>query len=112
MQAEDRIRLQHMVDAARMAQRFVAGRTRADLDADEMLSHALARALEVVGGAASRVSPEGRAAVPGVPWSAIVGMRNRIVHAYFDIDLDVIWKTVIDELPALIAPLHAALDAG
>lgn len=101
-----------MVDAARMAQRFIAGRARADLDTDDMLSHALARALEVVGEAASRVSPAGRAAVPGVPWAAIVGMRNRIVHAYFDIDLDVIWKTVTDELPGLIVPVQAALDAG
>lgn len=83
MPPEDRTRLLHMVEAAEAARSFVVGRQRADLDSDRMLLFALVRAIEIVGEAASNVSPATRAAIPGLPRSAIVGMRNRIVHAYF-----------------------------
>lgn len=109
MQADDRIRLRHMVDAARAAQDFVAGRTRAELDTNRMLLFAVVRAIEVIGEAAARMSPEGRAALPDLPWPAIIGMRNRIVHAYFDIDHEVVWQTVVGELPGLVQVLEAAL---
>jgi uncharacterized protein with HEPN domain len=109
MQAEDRIRLQHMVEAAQAAQQFMAGRDRAALDQDQMLLFAVVRALEIVGEAATRVSPETRAAMPDVPWQAIIGMRNRVVHAYFNIDRQVVWKTVSAELPQLLPALQAAL---
>ena len=81
----------HMVDACEAAARFAHGRSRGDLDSDEMLRFALVRAVEIVGEAAGAVSPEGKAALP-VPWRwQIVGMRNRLVHAYFDINLDILW---------------------
>jgi uncharacterized protein with HEPN domain len=110
MEAEDRVRMQHMVEAAQAAQRFVAGRDRAALDDDQMLLFAVVRALEIVGEAATRVSPQSRVATPGVPWPAIIGMRNRVVHAYFSIDREVVWKTVTAELPPLLAALRAALN--
>ncbi len=74
-----------------------------------MLSFALVRAIEVIGEAAGQVSPEARAAYAAVPWVAIVAMRNRLIHAYFDIDLDVVWHTVTHELPDLIAELQTLL---
>lgn len=58
----------------------------------------MVRAIEVIGEAASRVSDETRAANPAIPWSAIVGMRNRLVHGYFDIDTEIVWKTATEEL--------------
>ncbi len=73
-----------MRDAAASALRFIEGRKRADLDCDEMLLFALVRAVEVIGEAATKVSVEGRTGVPDIRWAAIVGMRNRLVHAYFD----------------------------
>lgn len=109
MQAEDRIRLTHMIEAAEAAQRFTAGRQRADLDTDQMLLFAVVRAVEIVGEAAGKVSPEVRAAVPGLPWAAIVGMRNRMAHAYFNIDHDMVWQTVQHELGPLLQLLRAAL---
>jgi uncharacterized protein with HEPN domain len=109
MRREDRVRLEHMCEAARSALRFMAGRTRADLDADLMLLFAVVRALEIVGEAASRVSGEGRTEVAGVPWPAVAGMRNRLMHAYFDIDKEVVWKTVTEELPALLATIERSL---
>ena len=110
MRAEDRIRLLHMLEAAEAAIGFVAGRSREDLDSDRMLMFAVVRAIEVVGEAANHVSDDGRALLPSLPWPAIVGMRHRIVHAYFDIDPDTVWKTVMAELPVLSAALQTALQ--
>lgn len=70
-----------MAEAAETVQRFIAGRQRKDLDS----------------------------AASSVPWSAMVAMRNRLIHAYFDIDRDILWKTVDEEIPALL-PLLRALD--
>lgn len=112
MRPDDRVRLLHMLEAADAAAAFVSGRTRHDLDSDRMLLFAVVRAIEVVGEAANHASDEGRALLPALPWPAIVGMRHRIVHAYFQIDPETVWKTVTDELPALRHAVQAALDAG
>jgi len=109
MQKTDTVRLRHMLDAAREALAFAQGRSRADLDKDRMLVLALVKSIEIVGEAASKVSPETRLAVPGLPWSSIVGMRNRLIHAYFDIDLDRVWDTITDDLPPLITELERSL---
>jgi len=103
MQPEDEVRIRHLVDAVSTAQQFVEGRERADLDADEMLRLALTKLVEIVGEAAKQVTPEGRAELPDVPWSAAARTRDRLVHHYFDIDLDVLWQTVTEDLPALVA---------
>ena len=107
----DTIRLRHMADAARQALDFAAGRSRRDLDSDQMLTFALVRAIEIIGEAASQVTEDGRAAAPEIPWASIAGMRNRIVHAYFDIDLDRVWDTIADDLPPLLAQLGQILTS-
>jgi len=107
MRAEDSVRLRHMIDAAESALRFIQGRNRADLDGDEMLLFALVRAVEIIGEAAGKVSDEGRAKVSQVPWAVVVGMRNRLVHAYFDIDRDILWATVTQALPPLLAQMKS-----
>lgn len=111
MSPDDRWRLIHMAEACEQALAFVAGRDRADLDEDAMLRMALARVIEIVGEAASKVSPPGRAELPEVPWPEIVGMRHRIVHAYFDLNLDVLWNTVSLALPDLLAQLRQRLSS-
>ncbi|EXI79562.1 MAG: hypothetical protein AW10_02295 [Candidatus Accumulibacter appositus] len=111
MSPDDRWRLQHMIEAAESAQNFIAGRQRADLNGDRMLVFAIVRAIEIVGEAASKISEETRSAHGAIPWKAIIGMRNRLVHAYFDIDASVVWATVTEELPALLGQLQA-LVAG
>lgn len=107
----DVIRLRHMMEASQQAMEFVQGRSRTDLDSDQMLTFALVRALEIVGEAASKVSLETRAEYPQLPWPSIIGMRNRIIHAYFDVDLDRVWDTVVDDLPALISELRLIVPA-
>ena len=105
MQPDDLTRVRHMFEAAENAQRFISGKSRADLDTDPMLLFALVRAIEIIGEAASKVTAEQRTASPAVPWSAIVAMRNRLIHAYFDIDRDIVWKTVTEEIPSLRSQL-------
>lgn len=107
MHAEDNVRIQHMIDAAESAMRFTQGRGRADLDTDEMLRFALTHAIEIVGEAASKVSVETRSALPQIPWAAVAGMRNRLAHAYFDVNPDILWRTAQQDIPELLAQLKA-----
>ena len=109
MTPDDRWRVQHMIEAATQALDFVRGHTRSSFEASPMLRFALMRAVEVVGEAASRVSEEGRAECPAIPWAQIVGMRNRLVHAYFEINEDILWDTVQLALPPLLQQLEAAI---
>lgn len=109
-QREDSVRLRHMLDAARKAAEFTRHRTREDLDRDQQLAFSLTHVLEIIGEAAGKVSAESRKAFPKIPWPQVVGMRNRLIHAYFDIDLDEIWRTVQEDLPPLIAELEQAVS--
>ena len=103
------VRLQHMLDAAREALSFAGGKTRGYLDTDRMLVLALTRDLEIIGEAASRVTPEGQESYPDIPWRDVIGMRNWLVHAYFDVDLDILWDTVAEDLPSLVAEIEKAI---
>ncbi len=111
MPPDDDVRNRHLVDAAETALRFVEGRTRSDLEADEMLRLALTKLVEIVGEAAKQVTPATRATLSAVPWTAAARMRDRLVHHYFDVDLDVLWATISDDLPALLAALPRPDDA-
>ena len=90
-----------MRDASAEALSFIKGKTRDGLDSDRQLTLALIKSIEIIGEAATRISDEMKSAESGIPWADIVGMRNRLIHAYFDIDLDILWETVENELPAL-----------
>jgi uncharacterized protein with HEPN domain len=109
MRKDDRVRLQHMLDAANEALTFTQGRIRADLDNDRMLVLSLIRELEIIGEAASKMSAETRSQNTSIPWQDISGMRNRLTHAYFDVDLDTVWSTVTKDLPMLKAELDHIL---
>ncbi|HEX5482762.1 MAG TPA: HepT-like ribonuclease domain-containing protein [Terriglobia bacterium] len=98
-----------MLDYAREAVEMARGRNCCDLDTDRQLSLALVRLLEVIGEAANRVPPEKRIAIPEVPWSQIVGLRNRLIHGYDEVDFDILWKIVTRDLPALIEVLEVAM---
>lgn len=107
---EDQVRLRHIVDAANDALTFSSGRGRADLDVDRLLMHALVRCVEIIGEAANQLSTETRERYPRLPWRDIVGTRNRLVHAYYDINLDVLWTTVMEDLPVVIKVLDQPPD--
>jgi uncharacterized protein with HEPN domain len=110
MKPDDRVRLHHIVDALNSTIRFTVGRRRDDLDKDEMLAFALVHALQIVGEAASKISIDTREQNPQIPWATIIGMRHRLVHAYVDIDLDLVWTTATEAAPALLAQVKPLLD--
>lgn len=111
MNAADLARLHHMLDAAREAILFAHGKALEDLPEDRMLLLSLAKEIEIIGEAANQMSPEGRAAVAGIPWPQIVAMRHRLTHGYFDWDTEIIWDTVTSDLPDLVRVLETFLSS-
>jgi len=101
MTSDDLIRIRHMLDAVTEALEFTKNKNREALNDSRMLTLAIIKELEIVGEAASKLSPEFKAGQPHIPWGDIVGMRNRLTHGYFDIDLDRVWDTVIEDLEPL-----------
>jgi uncharacterized protein with HEPN domain len=95
--------------SARLARAYVAGRTWETFVADQQCQDAVVRRLEVLGEAARRVSAAGRAALPGLPWRQVVGMRNRVIHEYDRVDLAVVWETVRRDLPPLITAIEGVV---
>ena len=108
-QHDDAVRLRHMLEAAGKAVALLAGRRRAQLEGDEVAQLALARLLEIVGEAAGKVSPKYKASHAQLPWAEMGGLRNRLAHAYFDVDLDVLVDIVTKDLPPLIEQLERLL---
>jgi uncharacterized protein with HEPN domain len=106
----DQARLQHMLDAAQKIQQFSAGKTYEELESDEVLTLAVIRLIEIVGEAASQLTDEFRVMHPEVPWQDIIGMRNRVIHGYFAIALKIIWDTVSNDIPELVAMLQPLLS--
>jgi uncharacterized protein with HEPN domain len=94
-----------MLDAALEIQHYVQSATREDLNHDRKLLHSLVHLIEIIGEAATQVSDELQEKVSEIPWFVIKGMRNRLIHAYFDIDLDVVWSTSTMDIPSLATEL-------
>ncbi len=107
---DDSVSLRHMLEYGREAAALLQARTREDLERDRMLQLALTRLVEVVGEAAARVSKETCANHPSIPWAQIVGMRNRLIHGYDMLDWNLLWDTVCDDLPPLIADLEKIIE--
>lgn len=103
---DDEIRLRHILDAAREAISFTEGHRREDLDSDRKLNLSLVRLLEIIGEAARGITEEFRQEHSELPWKSMAGMRDRLIHGYFDVNLDVVWKTVTNDLPPLIEKLE------
>lgn len=97
--------LDHAIEAVHICQQ----KTRIDLNNDRLLNLALVRLVEIVGEAGNRVSQKTRAKHPEIPWREIIGMRNRVVHGYDEVDFDILWVVIQDDLPVLIAELKRIL---
>jgi uncharacterized protein with HEPN domain len=100
----------HMLEAAQLAHGYIEGLEKADFLADKRTQQAVILNIVVMGEAATKLVRDYPALIeqyPQVPWKSIKGMRNRIAHGYFDINLDIVWDTVRDALPALIETLAA-----
>lgn len=106
MQRDDMVYIHHILDAARKALLFTQNHTRKELDTNEMLSLSLVRLLEIIGEAANVVSTDFRGKHSHIPWKKMIGLRNRLIHGYFDINLDIVWDTVVEDLPPLVAEME------
>jgi len=100
-----------MLEAARDVARLAAGRSQDDLRTDMPLRRAMVNAIQEIGEAAAKVSPLGRARIPAIPWGMVVGMRNRLVHGYDEINFEVVWKVATEEVAVLTEALDAAFLA-
>jgi uncharacterized protein with HEPN domain len=99
-----------MLDAAGAIARHRPATAEA-LRADETTEAALVRWIEIIGEAANHVHSDIVAAHPEVPWLEIVGMRNHVIHGYFDVDHDILWNVITIRLPELVPQIRAILDA-
>jgi uncharacterized protein with HEPN domain len=107
----DEERFADMLDAAEAMIRFTAKKSRDDLE-DEVLFWALVAQVTILGESAARVTDRGREQLPGIPWRALVGMRNQLVHGYWSIDRDELWRTISVDLPGLIDQLNGLTRAS
>lgn len=108
---DDRVRLADVLDAIARVERY-ASRGRAAFDADELVRMWMVHHLQIIGEACRALSPELRERHPEVPWRAIVGMRNILVHSYFDIDAEAVWNAVERDVPALKATIERILRSS
>jgi len=108
---DDRIYLLHIRDALERIASYSAG-GRSEFLADPKTQDAILRNLEIVGEAAKRVSHETRLRAPGLPWKAIAGMRDKLTHHYFGVDLELVWLVVEREVPALRTEIARLLGEG
>ena len=104
--------LEHMQQAATDACSFIEGQRKEDFTADKRTQQAVILSLLIIGEAATKLLQtygEFLTRHPEVPWSSMKGMRNRLAHGYFDINVDVVWETVSQDLPSLREKLPVVL---
>ncbi|AQQ08449.1 hypothetical protein L21SP3_00225 [Sedimentisphaera cyanobacteriorum] len=104
-QCKDNIKLRHMLEHSREAVKLAEGKSRKDLDSDRKMELALTRLVEIIGEAAARVSNQTQNGYSEIPWSEIIGLRNRLIHGYDAVDMDILWEIIQVDLPGLIADL-------
>ena len=109
MNERDEGRLREMLDAAKKAQRFVAGKTLAMLEQDEFFAAALSYVIQNIGESASRVSSEVQQQFTQISWREIIGMRNILVHDYLNTRYDILWNAATISVPELVRQLEAIL---
>jgi uncharacterized protein with HEPN domain len=109
MPRDDRLTLELMLDAASRLRSLARERGRSAFAADDVLQLAVLHLIQRLGEGASRLSADFRTGHPEFPWGEMIGMRNRIVHGYDDLDPDMIWRVATDDIEPVIAALERAL---
>ncbi len=109
---KDQIRMKHMLDAAEKLVLFTKDSKREDLDKDEKLGLAVVRLTEILGEAASKITDETREEHSDFPWREMTSTRNRLIHGYFDVDYDIIWAIIKNDIPGVIEKIKVLLPGG
>jgi uncharacterized protein with HEPN domain len=109
MKENDRIRIQHIIDAAQEALSFMRDVDQENFSNNRMMILSVIKEIEIIGEAVSKISDEVKLKYFDIPWKDIVGMRNRLIHGYFDVDAKLVWNTTKIDLPPLVSSLEAIL---
>lgn len=109
MDKKDLNRLKHVLDAAKAIQEHIKEKTQSDLDKNRLFLGGVIRELLVIGEAANAISAQTKAQIP-LPWKEVIGMRNQLIHAYFEVNHKIIWITATKDIPHLISELEKFLD--
>lgn len=110
MDNRDLVRFKHMLDSVEAILTFSKGKRRSSLDNNRLFLSAVLRELEIIGEAAGKISEKTKKKFPSLPWKELVGMRNRLIHAYFEVDHDIIWKTIREYLPSFYKLLKITVE--
>jgi uncharacterized protein with HEPN domain len=106
-----RLYLKDILDAMTSIEVFVEGMSREELEADDKTASAVVRKLEIIGEAAKQVPDDMREGNPLVPWNEMAGMRDRLIHAYFGVDYELVWTAIKNRIPQ-VKPLIADILAA
>lgn len=112
MNERDELRLRRILDAAERILSYLSGAERDQFLGNRMLQDAVIRNLEIIGEACVNLTPEFRDAHAHIPWQKASGIRNRLVHGYFDVDLGVVWQTATDSISPFANQVRAILSKG
>jgi uncharacterized protein with HEPN domain len=106
----DSVRLLDILQAAQAIQTFTNAVDKTEFFKQPIIQGAVIRELAVIGEAAHVISDDTKKRLPEIPWPLLVGMRNRLIHEYFRIDLHVVWQAVVIDIPMLIQILQTDID--
>jgi len=106
MEIKDSARIQHILDAAEDIRIFLQGQNESNFKSNKMLFFAISRAIEIIGEASSRVSEATKSRYPTLPWREAIGMRNILIHAYVEVNKEIVWKTATVEIPNFTAEIR------
>jgi uncharacterized protein with HEPN domain len=99
-----------MADAFEKIEQFIKGMEFDEFLADDKTAFAVVRGLEIIGEATKMIPDSLRQTYPTVPWKAMAGMRDKLIHHYFGVDLNVVWETAVNDLPPLKSQIQQVLD--
>ncbi|WP_371802354.1 DUF86 domain-containing protein [Candidatus Lokiarchaeum ossiferum] len=110
MVKDDLTRILHIYDACTEIIHFTKNITKTQFRNNRMLQLAIVHLFEIIGEAANSISVEIPQKYPSIPWKSLIGMRNRLIHGYFDIDLNIVWQTIQSDIPFLLKEIKSLRD--